>query len=51
MAGRVVHRNQIIGVRAGLSYIELNAVDIESGVYSVSLTTKTGRISNRVVKG
>lgn len=50
MTGRIVHRDEITAVKAGLSYIELNAAGISSGVYSVSLTTKTGICSNRVVK-
>ena len=50
MTGRVVHRDEIKAVQAGLSYIELNATGIKSGVYSISLTTQTGVCSNRVVK-
>lgn len=50
MSGRVIHRDEIAAVRSGLSYIELNANNIESGVYSLSLTTRSGKISHRVVK-
>lgn len=50
MSGRVIHRDELAAVRSGLSYIELNANNIESGVYSLSLTTRSGKISHRVVK-
>jgi len=48
--GRVIHRDDLGTVTSGLSYLELNAVELPIGIYSLSITTPNGAYTNKVVK-
>ncbi|MFT4524914.1 MAG: alkaline phosphatase D [Bacteroidia bacterium] len=50
MAGRVVYMNKIENVSSGLSYLQLNADGLATGLYSLSIETADGVFSVKVSK-
>jgi hypothetical protein len=50
MAGRVVYIKKIENVSSGLSYLQLNADGLATGLYSLSIETADGVFSVKVSK-
>jgi alkaline phosphatase D len=50
IAGRQVYSDKIENVRAGLSYLQLNADGLATGLYSLSIETADGNFSVKISK-